>query len=61
MNNRLAGHLQKCSFFSDFEYDFKSSQLTAYFLTVACDRIAKALINRSGASRTAELDIPIPF
>ena len=44
VNNRLAGHLQKCGLFSDFEYDFRSSQSTAYLLTVASDRMAIALI-----------------
>ena len=30
--------------FSDFEYDFRSSQSTAYLLIVSSDKIAKALI-----------------
>ena len=44
VNNRLAGHLQKFGLFSDFEYDFRSSQSTAYLLTVASDRMAIAFI-----------------
>ena len=39
-----------------FQYGFKSSQSTAYLLTFASDRIARAF-NRSGATRAVALDI----
>ena len=37
VNNRIADHLEKCDFFSDFQYDFRSSKLTADLLTVISD------------------------
>ena len=49
VNNRLVDHLNKCDLFSDFEDGFRSSQSTADPLTVASDRITRAL-NRSGAT-----------
>ena len=33
-NDRIVDHLEKCSFFSDFQYDFRSSRSTADLLTV---------------------------
>ena len=36
-------------FFSDFQYDFRSSRSVANLLTVVSDRIARAY-NRSGAT-----------
>ena len=56
VNNRVAGHLEKCGLFSDFQYGFRSSQSTADLLTVVSDRIARAF-NRSGATRAVALDI----
>ena len=44
------------SSFSDFQYGFGSSQLTADHLTVASDRITK-VFNRSRATRAVALDI----
>ena len=41
INNRLVGHLEKCGLFSDFKYDFRSSQSTADLLTVVFDRIPR--------------------
>ena len=34
MNNRIVDHLEKCGFFSDFQYGFRSSRSTADLLTV---------------------------
>ena len=44
------------AFFSDFQYGFRSSQLTADLLIVVSDRITRAF-NRSGATRAVALDI----
>ena len=48
------------AFFSDFQYGFRSSQLTADLLTVVSERIAGAF-NRSGATRAVALDISKAF
>ena len=55
VNNRIVDHLEKCGFFSDFQYGFRSSQLTTDLLTVVSDRIARAF-NRSVATRTVALN-----
>ena len=60
VNNRIVGHLEKCGLFYDFQYGFRSSRLTADFLTVVSDRIARAF-NRSGATRAVALDISKAF
>ena len=39
VNNRLVGHLAKYRLFSDFQYGFRSSRLTADLLIVAPDRL----------------------
>ena len=49
VNNRIVDHLEKCGLFSDFQYGFRSSQLTADLLTVVSDRVARA-VNWSGAT-----------
>ena len=49
LNNKLVDHLEKCGLFSDFQYGFRSSRLTADLLTVVSDRIARAF-SRSGAT-----------
>ena len=49
VNNRIVDHLQKCGLFSDFQYGFRSSQITADLLTVVPGRIARAF-NRSGVT-----------
>ena len=46
--------------FSNFQYGFRSSRLTADILTVVSDRIAKAF-NRSGATRAIAFDISTAF
>ena len=43
VNNRILDHLEKCGFFSDFLYGFRSSQATANLLTVVSDRMAWVL------------------
>ena len=60
LNNRIVDHLEKWSFFSDFQYGFRSSSSTADLLTVVSDRIARAF-NRSGASRAVAMDISKAF
>ena len=40
------------AFFSDSQYDFKSSRSTADLLTLASDRVARAF-SKSGANRAA--------
>ena len=37
VNNRLVDHLEKCGLFSDFQYGFRSSRLTADPLTVVSE------------------------
>ena len=60
VNNRIVDHIENCGFFSDFQYNFRSSQSTTDFLTVASDRIARAF-NRSGATRAVAPDISKAF
>ena len=60
VNNRIVDHLEKCGLFSDFQYGFRSSRSTDDLLTVASDRISRAL-NRSGATRAVALDISKAF
>ena len=60
VNDRIADHLEKCGFFPDFRYGFRSSRSTANVLTVVSDRIARAF-NRSGATRAVALDISKAF
>ena len=55
-NNRIVDHLEKSALLSDCQYGFRSSQSTAYLLTVVSDRIARAF-NRSGATQAVALDI----
>ena len=43
VNNRIVDHLEKCGFFSDFQYGFKSSRSTGDLLTVVSDRNARSL------------------
>ena len=42
VNNKIVDHLEKSGLFSDFQYGFRSSRLTADLLTVVSDRIARA-------------------
>ena len=61
VNNRIVDHLEKCGFFSDFQYGFRSSRSTADLQTVVSDRIARAFNNRSGSTRAVALDISKAF
>ena len=59
--NRIVDHQGKCGLFSDFQYGFRSSQLTADLLTVVSDGTAWAF-NRSEATGAAvALDISKAF
>ena len=60
VNNRIVDHLEKSGLFSDFQYEFRSSQSTADLLTVISDGIAR-VFNRSGATRAVALDISKAF
>ena len=60
INNRIVEHVEKCSFFYDFHYGFRSSQSTADLSTVLSDRIARTF-NGSGATRAVALDISKAF
>ena len=60
VNNGIVDHLEKCGFFSDFQYGFRSSRSTADLLTVVSDRIARTF-NRSGATQAVALDISKAF
>ena len=50
VNNRSVAHLEKRGPFSDFQYNFRSSQSTEDLLSVASYRIAMAF-DRSGATQ----------
>ena len=56
VNNRIVDHLEKCDLFCGFQYGFRSSRSTAYFVTVVSDRIARAF-NRSLATRAVTFDM----
>ena len=56
VNNMIVNHLEKCGPFSDFQYGFRSSRLTAGHLAGVYDRITRAF-NRSGATGILVLDI----
>ena len=60
VNSRIVDHLEKCFFFSDFQYGFRSSRSTADLLTDVSDRIARAF-NRSRATQPVALDISKEF
>ena len=60
VNNRTVDHLEEYDLFSNFQYGFRSSRLTADLLIVVSDRIARAF-NRSGVTRAVALDISRSF
>ena len=60
VNSRIVDHLGKCGFFSNFQYDFRSSKLTANLLTIISDTIVKAF-DRSGATWTVAIYISNAF
>ena len=51
---------EKCGLFSDFQYCFRSSRLTADLPVVVSDKIARAF-NKSGATRAVALNISKAF
>ena len=57
VNNRLVDHLENCSLFSDFQYDFQYWS-TADLLTVVSDRILVFLL---GATHAEAMDISMTF
>ena len=60
VNDKIVDHLEKCGLFSDFYYGFRSFRLTADYLTVVSDRIARAF-KWSGATPAVALDISKAF
>ena len=56
----IVDHLEKCGLFSGFQYRFRSSRSTTDLLTVASDRIARA-VNKSGATRAVAHNISKAF
>ena len=60
VNNRFVDHLDKCGLFSDVQYSFRTSRLTADLLIVVSDRIARAFYT-SRATRAVALDISKTF
>ena len=60
VNNRLVNYLEKCCFFSDFQYSFRSLWSTPGLMTVVSDRIARAF-DRSGATQAVALNISKAF
>ena len=60
VNNGVVDHLEKCGLFSNFQYGFRSSRLSADLFTVVSDRIDRAF-NRPGATRAVALDISKAF
>ena len=57
---KLVDRLKKCGLFSDFQYDFRSSQSTADLLTIVPDRTASAF-DRSRATRAVPFYISKAF
>ena len=60
VNLGLVYYLEKYGLFSDFQYRFRSSRLTADPLTVVSDRIARAF-NRPGATQAKTLGMLVFF
>ena len=60
VNNSLVHHLEKCGFFSAFQYGSKSSRSTVDLLTVVYDTINRAF-NMLGATPSAALNISTAF
>ena len=52
VNNRIVDQLEKCGFYSDFQYGFRFSQSTTDLLTVVSHRIARAFNRSQGRSET---------
>ena len=60
LNNKFVDHLEKCGFFSNLQYGFRSSRSTADLLKIVPDRVARAF-DRFGATRAVALDISKAF
>ena len=60
VNNKMVNHIEMCDPLFDFQYNFRSSRSISDLLTVVSDRTTKAF-HRSGATRTAALDISKAF
>ena len=60
VNSRFVDHLDKCGLFSDIQYSFRSSRLTADLLIFVSNRIARAFYT-SCATRAVALDISKTF
>ena len=60
VNKRVAEQFDKCGPFPDFPFGFSSSQFTADFLVVICDRNARAFI-APRATKAVTLHIPRAF
>ena len=60
VNNRIVDQLEKCDLFSNFQYEFRSSQSTADLLTIVSDKIVR-VFSRSGATRVVALDMSKAF
>ena len=56
VNKRIVDHLEKCVFFSNFQYGFRSSRSTVHLVTVVSDKITRAF-NRFGAAQAVSPDI----
>ena len=56
VTSRILNHLEKCSLFSVFQYDFRSSQSITDLMMVVSDSTARAF-NRFGATQAVALDI----
>ena len=56
VNSTIVDHLEKRDLCSDFQYGVRPSRSTADLLTAASDTTARAF-NRSGATRTAVLNV----
>ena len=59
--NRIVDHQGKCGLFSDFQYGFRSSQLTADLLTVVSDGTAWAFNRPEATGAAVALDISKAF
>ena len=60
VNDTIVDHLEKCGFYSDFQFGFRSSRSTAYLLSVVSDRITTAF-SKSGATLAVARDISKAF
>ena len=58
LSSKIADDFQRCGFFSDFYYVFRSSQSAGRMLTFVSDRIFKGF-NRSVVTQTVTLKIQL--